>query len=176
MGRVLRVVLLGAAMVSAGCTVRPLYGVYTATLSGTSSDLAAELRSVSVKPVTTRYAQEVRNHLIFLLGGGERQPANPTYTLDLGVVSQNEAAAIIQVGNEDQPTAGTVTMVSNYRLTKGGETVATGRRQISASYDAPRQEFAKLRAVRDAENRAARELAELVRLAVAQDIERLASR
>ena len=57
-----------------------------------------------------------------------------------------------------------------YTLTKGGQAVSTGTRQIAASYDAPRQEYANLRAQRDAEDRAARELAELVRLAVAQDL------
>ena len=36
--------------------------------------------------------------------------------------------------------------------------------------DIPSQEFAALRAVRDAENRAARELAELLRLVVAQEL------
>jgi LPS-assembly lipoprotein len=51
--------------------------------------------------------------------------------------------------------------------------VASGTRQFVSSYDVPRQEFAALRAKRDAENRAARELAELIRLAVAQDLTRL---
>jgi LPS-assembly lipoprotein len=50
--------------------------------------------------------------------------------------------------------------------------VSNGDRQFSASYDVPRQEFAAVRAQRDAENRAARELAELLRLAIAQDLSR----
>ena len=50
--------------------------------------------------------------------------------------------------------------------------MSTGRRQIASSYDIPRQEFAAVRAERDAENRAARELAELLRLALAQDLEK----
>jgi LPS-assembly lipoprotein len=63
-------------------------------------------------------------------------------------------------------------LTSSYVLTKArtGEAVATGTRRISSSYDRSRQEFAALRAERDAENRAARELAELLRLAIAQDI------
>ncbi|WP_308460466.1 LPS assembly lipoprotein LptE [Mesorhizobium sp. NBSH29] len=175
MSLLLRAAVVTCVAFTAACTVRPLYGTYVATTSG-GADMGTALQSVSIKPESTRYGQEMRNHLIFLFGGGKGQPASPVYTLDLGVVAQKEAAAIIQVGDEDEPTAGTVTMVSNYRLSKDGAAVGSGRRQISSSYDAPRQEFAKMRAIRDAENRAARELAELVRLAVAQDIERLASR
>ena len=53
---------------------------------------------------------------------------------------------------------------------KTGKRIAAGKRNVSASFDRPRQEFARLRAERDAENRAARELAELLRLAIAQDM------
>ncbi|TIR45334.1 MAG: hypothetical protein E5X53_37300, partial [Mesorhizobium sp.] len=72
----------------------------------------------------------------------------------------------------DEPTAGTVTLTANYVLTdaKTGKTIATGRRSIASSYDRPRQEFATYRAQIDAENRAARELADLLRLSIAQDL------
>ncbi len=134
-----------------------------------------QLSSVSVKPATTRPAQQVRNHLIFLFNGGKGEPASPVYQLDLNITVRNEPSAIIQIADEDQPTAGTITMISNYRLAKAGGEVARGTRQVAAQYDVPRQEFAHLRAERDAEDRAARELAELLRLAVAQDL-RQASR
>jgi LPS-assembly lipoprotein len=168
--------LFSCLVPASACTVRPLYSNGPATSAGYAAGTTAQLASISVKPASTRYGQEVRNHLIFLLNGGRGEPASPAYTLELGVTALNEAAAIIQVGDEDEPTAGTVTVISRYTLAKDGEAVASGTRQVSSSYDAPRQEFAHLRAVRDAENRAARELAELVRLAVAQDLDRLASK
>jgi LPS-assembly lipoprotein len=172
--RLLGSTLLSGLVLASACTVRPLYAPATSTAAGATT--TAQLSSISVKPVATRYGQEVRNHLIFLFNGGQGEPASPAYVLDPGVTALNEPAAIIQIGNEDEPTAGTITMTSRYTLTQSGKPVAKGTRQVSASYDAPRQEFARLRAVRDAENRAARELAELVRLAVAQDLERGASR
>ncbi|MBX3579114.1 MAG: hypothetical protein KF723_18090 [Rhizobiaceae bacterium] len=160
--------LVGLALLGA-CTVRPLYMNAPASSSGLSS--TAELASVAVKPVRTREAQEVRNHLIFLLGGGKGEPAEPLYSLELGVTSVSQAAAVIQVGVENEPTASMLTMRSTYRLTSAtGEALASGTREITSSYDVPRQEFAALRAKRDAENRAARELAELIRLAVAQEL------
>ncbi len=164
--------LLVVLLLAASCTVRPLYS--SSASLGAASGMSAELASIAIKPVTTRYAQEVRNHLIFMFGNGRGEPTSPVYTLTLSVTEINEATAIIQVNDEDQPTAGAIVMTGGYTIQKGGKTISSGSRQISSSYDAPRQEFANLRAQRDAENRAARELAELLRLAIAQDLERAA--
>ena len=74
--------------------------------------------------------------------------------------------------DENEATAGTVTLTASYALTdaKTGTTIATGKRSITSSFDKPRQEFASYRAQIDAENRAARELADLLRLSIAQDL------
>ncbi|MER8730724.1 LPS assembly lipoprotein LptE [Mesorhizobium sp. M1227] len=170
-----RVVLCGllasVALVSA-CTVRPLYST-APLIAGSQVGAAAELASISVKPVKTRYAQQVRNNLIFALGQGAGEPASPVYSLDLGVSELVESAAIEQVTtDEDEPTAGTVTLTANYVLSdaKTGTVIARGKRSIPSSYDRPRQEFASYRAQIDAENRAARELADVLRLSIAQDL------
>jgi LPS-assembly lipoprotein len=161
-----------ALSIVSACTVRPLYS--NPSSDGTQAGVTADLSSIAIKPVETRYAQEVRNHLIFAFNGGSGQPAGARYTLALVVTAQNESAAVVQVAKENEPTAGTVTVTARYVLTETetGKAVADGRRQISSSYDVPRQEFAADRARRDAENRAARELAELLRLAIAQDLTR----
>ncbi|MER8831293.1 LPS assembly lipoprotein LptE [Mesorhizobium sp. M0909] len=170
-----RIVLCGllasVALVSA-CTVRPLYSS-APLVAGSQIGAAAELASISVKPVKTRYAQQVRNNLIFALGQGAGEPASPVYSLDLGVSELVESAAIEQVTtDEDEPTAGTVTLTANYVLSdaKTGTVIARGKRTIPSSYDRPRQEFASYRAQIDAENRAARELADVLRLSIAQDL------
>jgi LPS-assembly lipoprotein len=161
------------ALVSA-CTVRPLYS--SAPLSpGSQVSPTAELASIGIKPVKTRYAQQVRNNLVFGLGGGKGEPASPAYSLDLGVTEAVESAAIVQVAtDEDEPTAGSVTLTAAYTLTdaKTGATISSGRRSISSSFDRPRQEYASYRAQLDAENRAALELAEVLHLAIAQDLVR----
>jgi len=158
--------------VASGCTVRPLLATQPET---GGSEIAGNLSSVSVNPVRTRFAQEVRNELIFLLQGGSAQPAAPRYMLDLSVTRSVISAVDVQIAEENEPTAGTVTLTGTYRLTDAstGGVLAQGRRQVSSAFDRPLQEFAVLRAQRDAENRAARELAELIRLAVAQDMVRL---
>ena len=164
---------LGLALsATAGCTVRPLYATSHAAPGEAPKGTAAALHTVAVAPVTTRDAQEVRNQLIFLFNGGKAQAATPAYTVNLAVVTTSESSADIQVADDTEPTAAAIVMNATYSLTDSatGAVVANGRRMMSSSYDVPRQEFAVLRAQRDAENRAARELAELLRLAIVQDL------
>jgi LPS-assembly lipoprotein len=171
----LRAALAFALIALAGCQVRPLYSAAAPNTApnAVGAPANAALNSIAVKEVDSRLAQEVRNHLIFALSGGAGEPASPAYTLDLGVTSQNLSAAVIQnaAGNSGQPTAGTVVLTSIYVLRdNSGKTVASGRRSASASFDRPLQQFASLRALRDAENRAARELADILKLALAADL------
>jgi LPS-assembly lipoprotein len=165
--------ILSMAAISA-CTVRPLYS--NAPLSAGSNVVPAEqLASIAVKPVTTRYAQQVRNNLIFGLTRGAGQPAVPAYSLDLGVTEQITTTVVNQAAkDQDQPVAGAVVLTATYRLTdaKTGKQISSGKRTMSASFDRPQQEYATYRAQIDAENRAARELAEILQLSIAQDLAR----
>ncbi|TPK91713.1 hypothetical protein FJ934_21555 [Mesorhizobium sp. B2-4-12] len=164
--------LVGSLALVSACTVRPLYS--SAPLS-TGSTANAEMASIAIKPVRTRYAQQVRNNLIFGFGRGAGEPASPLYSLDLGVTEAVESSALVQVGtDEDEPTAGSVTLTAGYTLTdaRTGAVIAVGKRAITSSFDKPRQEFASYRAQIDAENRAARELAEALQLSIAQDLAR----
>ncbi len=164
-------VALACTALAGACTVTPLYSDGGPGTPGTGG---AALGNVSVEEVDTRYAQEVRNHLIFLLSGGAGDPANAPYRLRLSVAKRTISAATIQpvTAREREPTAGRVIMNATYLLVDAatGQPVARGTRQAAASFDRQLQEFAVVRAERDAENRAARELAEMVRLAIAQKL------
>lgn len=162
--------IAGLSAVSA-CQVRPLYSS-AETTAGVPGGVRAELSSIAIKPVRTRYAQEVRNHLIFLLNGGKGQPAAPAYAMNLVVVPQSESSVLVASGDDNEPTAGTMTLIATYTVTDfgKGKVVAAGTRRVTSAYDIPKQEFAALRAVRDAENRAARELAQVLQLAIAQEM------
>ncbi len=65
----------------------------------------------------------------------------------------------------DLAAAGRVEVKADFNLIEiaTGKTIRSGNRAAVALVDLPNQEFAKLRAVRDAESRAARELAEIIR-------------
>lgn len=175
--RIMQAAGMAAALgLAAGCTARPLYGNVA---PGTAPAGAhATLASVAVAPATDRIGQEVRNHLIFLLAGGQGLPASPAWRLETDTTATRSSAATVRTAQVSlEPTSGIVTVRSVYRLKDAatGETVASGARSVQAPYDIPVQDFAAARAVRDAENRAARELAELLRLAVAQALEHPAS-
>ncbi len=166
--------LLAAAALVSACTVRPLYSdasLQTGAVPGSN----VGLRSIAIEPVNTRYGQQLRNDLIFLFNGGAGQPDGAKYkmTLNASVIVLNEA--VVSVDNENRATAATLHMTADYVLVDlaTGKPVAKGSRTIPSSYDQPSQEFATLRARRDAEDRAARELAELLRLDVAQKLSRL---
>ncbi len=162
----------------AGCTVRPLYGV-TVQSFGPASGPTPGLAAIAIKPAGTRYEQEVRNNLVFMFGGGAGEPSQSRYSLDLGVTKRNETVVRVQrTSSDNEPTAGAIRLRSVYTLTDTatGEVVARGERSVRSSYDIPRQRFAAVRAERDAEDRAAHELAEQLRLALAQDLGKISAR
>jgi LPS-assembly lipoprotein len=155
----------------AGCQVRPLNATGPA-----AAGASALSQSISVNEVTSRYAQEVRNHLIFLINGGAGEPVNAAYKIELGVTKRVTTVAVVTPATgESRGTAGSVILASNYVLSDAvtGSQIAAGARAITASFDSPRQQFARLRAERDAEDRAARELAETLKLAIAADLAKL---
>lgn len=167
-----------ASFAASACTVRPLYQDVSSSIAPIAGEQApAGLNSISIQPVDTRQGQVVRNHLIFALNGGAGEPAAPRYLLNLTVRSRIIGAARVQIARENEPTAGAAVMTVRYRLidAQTGRQVLMGNRSATASFDKSRQIFASVRAEIDAENRAARELAEILRLTLAQDLIRLAS-
>lgn len=180
--RFLSLCVVGVALVASGCQVRPLYSDASPSAAGSSAGLTGNVRSklasVSINQPGDRVTQEVRNNMIFLFAGGAGEPASPAYSLQLGVISRDLSLALIQNATNDksgQPTAGSIRMTGNYVLTRlaDGQVVGRGTRLVTSDYDAPRQRFAVVRAQRDANNRAARELAEALNLSVAQDLSKL---
>ena len=119
-----------------------------------------------IDPVETRVAQRVRNGLIEELGV-PRTPSALRLTLD---ISSSVDLSLTDLGS-DRATAGAAVVEARYQLSgTDGLLIAEGRERTRASFDAPRQEFARQRAIRDAENRAAREAATQIRLAIAPAI------
>ena len=155
--------LAGIAFLSA-CTVQPLAG-------GGSSAYRGEALYY-VEPVDTRVAQQVRNALIFGLNGG-RNPAEAPYRVKLLVTATNRDVAVET--SRQAPTSARVQVDTAWTVTRQRqsgaalpEIVASGERTAIAAYDRTVQRFANKRALLDAENRAAAESAERVRLAVQQ--------
>ena len=67
------------------------------------------------------------------------------------------------------PVAGRVELTVTYTLTRirDSQVIKTATREVVSQIDVSGQSFAKLRSIRDAENRAAREAAEFIRAEIA---------
>lgn len=126
----------------------PLYAVD----SGTESKLS----TISISDPDTRVEQQVRNDLVFLMTGGEGLSPRPQYNL----VLKTTASSLDVL----EKTAARLTVTVGFTLTERDtdRLIVSGERSAVASLDVRTQQFAKDRAILDAENRAAREVAALV--------------
>lgn len=154
------IIAIATGLFLAACTVQPVYG--PAPAGGT---VAQTLRSIAIEPVDTRVGQVVRNRLMFYLtGGGE--PADPQYRMRLRVTSSETALGITREGSA---AAYSVTVTASFTLYRNGSDDIIVRETVrgTASYDRFSQNFANIRAKRDAENRAAEVAANEIRLRIA---------
>ncbi len=115
------------------------------------------------------------------MAGGAGEPATAQYNVKISVSSSATSTEVENYdlttrtnNNYDGPYPGRVVMSGQYVLTRisDGQILRSARRSVTAQVDLPQQEFAKIRATRDAENRAARELAEIIRTDIAATLGR----
>lgn len=161
-----RSALAALGMLLAGCTIEPLHQP-TANAGATPY---APLAQVTVDDAPDRVTQQVRNRLLFLLHRGGSADPRPGYQATLSVSSG--ARGIFGSSTDDGSanfTSQRVTVTGTLTLTRieDGTVLAQETRSASASFENTRQEFANVRALRDAENRAAAELAEQFRILIA---------
>ena len=162
-------VLVGTLVLSA-CTFQPLYAPNSAP-SGVNGNIAggAVFSRIRVNEVETRVGQQVRNHLQFLLHGRNKS-LSPRIEINL-LVRSYEKRTFSQASTRDT-TAGFVTVDVSYTLVDINKQsqISKGSRTATSYFDRTSQVYANQRAVRDAENRAGREAAEKIRLAIASDL------
>ena len=133
----------------AGCQAQPLYG-----------SMAGQKQSITVSAADSRVEQVVRNELVLGFGGEQQDSA---YHLDLKVTSG--VSGLLPGGLDNEFSAARTTVSVSYVLksVSTGETVKSGSRFVDAQLDLPSQQFAQERAKLEAEDRAARQVAALVR-------------
>jgi LPS-assembly lipoprotein len=163
--------VLALAGLTGGC-FQPLYGERTAY---GSAGIGYKMAGVEVMPVDApngsriaRIGVNLRNDLIYdLTGGGgtasatHRLKVNLTATVQQVIVDINTARPDIQ--NYGLNASYSLTDLATGKVVVGGTTFAR------VSYDIPGQEqrFAGARGLRDAENRAAKDIAENIRTRLA---------
>jgi LPS-assembly lipoprotein len=151
---------------TSGCGFHPLYGP---TASG--ANLAEVMKTVQVATIGGRTGQRVRNELVFgTTGGGE--PLAPVYRLDIALRENLRNTLITQTG---APTGQILQLDAEFRLVriKDNEVVYKGYSTAEAAYDLAGATgnvgsiYGDTRAAIDAQNRAARSLADTLKTRVA---------
>ncbi len=146
------------------CQVRPLYAE--------STGITQKLAAVSFSDVGSRVGLEVRNQLVFIAGRGAGEPVKPEYNVTLSVSSG--IGGVIYLPSSATSAAARTTVTVSYVLKRAsdGKVLKAGSRAATALLDQPGQEFAKIRADIDSENRAAHEAAEMVAADIAAALSR----
>jgi len=158
--------VLALAGLTAGC-FQPLYGDKTAGGAGLDNKLAG----VDVQPIITpngtplaRIGVNVRNDLVYDLTGGGGQ-ASLTHRLTIKL-NATQLQVIVDI-NTARPDVQNFGIDASYTLTdiRTGKTVITGQTFSRVSYNIPgqQQRFAGARGMRDAENRAAKVIADNIK-------------
>jgi LPS-assembly lipoprotein len=159
---------LALAALTAGC-FQPLYAEHPTPAGGTS--LSGQLSAVDVAPIDApggsrlaRVTVGVRNELIYDLTSGSGG-VSPTHRLDVKLAA-TQLQVIVDI-NTARPDVNNYGIDGTYTLTNlaTGKVVVKGQTFARVSYNIPGQEqrFAGERGLRDAENRAAKEIAENIR-------------
>ncbi|HEY5305347.1 MAG TPA: LPS assembly lipoprotein LptE [Pseudolabrys sp.] len=162
--------VLALAGLTAGC-FQPLYGTQNAATPGVSDKLSSvEVAQVDAPNGTrlSRVGFEVRNNLIYGLTGGAGAAAT-NYKLVIQLTSQ-QTQVIVDIATA-RPDIQNYGIDAKYSLTDitTGKKIVEGQTFSRVSYDIPgqQQRFASDRGLRDAENRAAKVIAENIKLRLA---------
>jgi LPS-assembly lipoprotein len=159
---------LALAGLTAGC-FQPLYAEHPAPTGSTG--VATQLSAVDVASIdapsgsrVARVSVGVRNELIYNMTGGAAA-APPAYRLNVKL-SATQLQVIVDIATA-RPDINNYGIDATYTLTEiaSGKTVVKGQTFSRVSYNIPGQEqrFAGDRGLRDAENRAAKVIADNIR-------------
>ena len=127
------------------------------------------LGAVDVVQMEGHFGHQLKSELDFLFNNGE-PPASPKYRLSI-VPSGSSGSVIVNV-DSGRPQMMNYATVANYSLVSiaDGKVVSFGTARSNVSYDRDSQRFATIRAQRDAEIRAAKSLAEEIKIRVIADL------
>ena len=159
---------LALAGLTAGC-FQPLYGTQSPT--GGKAGIGDKMSAVEVAPIVapngTRLARvsvSVRNELMYQLTGGAAAAAT-NYRLDIRLTSSNLSVLVdVNTGRPDVQNYGIDATYTLTDITNGKQVVSsTTFSRVSYNIPGQQQRFAGERGLRDAEDRAAKVIAENIR-------------
>lgn len=140
-----------------GCGFRPLYAVGT-----TPDGMSTYFNQVFVEPIPGRQGVHLRNQLLDAMTP-EGTPSNAAYQLNVQLKDQKEGLAIQE---NTQITRYNYTLNAKFELKDSvtGKVLDKGTSRAIAAYNVVDSQFGTQSAERDAQERAAREVGEDIRL------------
>lgn len=165
--RALLAAVLVAAAVAGGC-FQPLYSENTTSTVGGS--VKSAMRSIEIPEMKGLMGHYFRNELVFELDGSGDPDAQRKLRLDANLAESVEVITVdYAAGRADSAV---LTATATWKVTRigTGEVVSSGTNSVRAPYERSSQRFASVRAARDAQIRAAKNLATIVRGQIAADL------
>lgn len=157
--------MMTIAPLVAGCGFQPLYGDGPG-----GAQLDEVLRTVSIAPIPGRVGQRIRNELIFATTGGDYSEA-PNYRLEIAIRESVQDVVVAKTGESEGRGYRLLAAFKLIRL-EDDTVVIDGKSVARAAYDNLDSTFADIRARRDAENRAARVVADDIQTRIATALSR----
>lgn len=151
--------MLAVSLALTGC-FRPMY----ASLDDGSSPVIEELSRINVAPIEGRVGQQVRNELLYAFSPGAATDA--PYKLVVTLKGSTEDTVLQRTG---EAVTKIYELRANFTLIEpaSGKVLYGGSSMSRASYDRTTQLFANQRSALDAEDRAAKVIAENVKTRIA---------
>lgn len=165
--RTLLAAVLFAAALGGGC-FQPLYSDYTSSSVGGSVKTA--MRSIEIPEIKGLMGHYFRNELVFELDGSGDPDAQKKLRLE-ATMSESVEVVTVDYANGRADSA-VLVATATWKLVRidDGKVVSSGTNSIRSPYERSSQRFSTVRAARDAQIRAAKNLATIVRGQIAADL------
>lgn len=157
-----------AASFAGGC-FQPLYS--EATLSPqTGGSVRSAFKSVEIPEIKGQIGHFLRNELVFELDGGGAPDAAKRLRFDASIAESIDVVTVDYLNARADSAVLVVTATWSLRDKASSKTVSSGVNTIRIPYERSSQRFATVRAARDAQVRAAKSLATIIRGQMAADL------
>jgi LPS-assembly lipoprotein len=162
-------VALSVAVLAGGC-FRPLYAENTASTVGGS--VRSALRAIDFPEIKGLIGHYLRNELVFEFDGGNEPDAPKTMKFETGLSDSVEVVSVDYANGRADSAVLNVTATWKVTRIGSGEVLSSGTNSVREPYERSSQRFAVIRAARDAQIRAAKNLAGLIRGQISADLTR----
>lgn len=159
--------VMGMAALTGGC-LQPLYAENTTSVTGGSIKNA--MKEIDVPEIKGLIGHYLRNELVFELDGGGEPDRTKRLKFDARIAEGLEVVTVDYANG--RADSAILVATATWTLTEigSGKVVSKGTSMVRAPYERSSQRFATVRAARDAQIRAAKNLATLIRGQMAADL------